>query len=71
MSVTTKQKLATALMQRLLCNVREVLGNFNKMLKPWEGQEKYLFFLKNATVVANTAQGGSKKKCASLPKGKL
>ena len=31
----TKQKLATALTQRLLSNVRDVIGNFIKMLKPW------------------------------------
>ena len=71
MSIATKQKLAIALTRRLLSNVRDVIGNFKKMLKPWGGQEKYPFFPENATVVATTAQGGSKKKCISLPKGKL
>ena len=70
-SVMTNQKLATAPTQRLLSNVRDVIGNSNKMLKPCRGQEKYPFFLKNATVAATTAQGKSKKKCISLPKGKL
>ena len=71
MSVATKQKLGTALMQRLLRNVRDVIGNFKKMLNPWGGQQKYAFFLENATVVATTAEGGSKKKCLYMPKGKL
>ena len=26
-------------------NVRDIIGNFKKMLKPWGGQEKYPFFL--------------------------
>ena len=39
------------------------------MLKPWGRQEKFPFSFKNATVVATTAQEGSKKKCISLPKG--
>ena len=46
MSVSTKQKLATALTQRLLSNVRDVIVNFKKMLKPWGGQEKYPFSFK-------------------------
>ena len=29
-----------------LFSVREIIGNFKKMLKPWGGQEKYPFFLK-------------------------
>ena len=69
MSVMTKQKLATALTQRLLSNVRDVVGNFKKMLKPCARQEKFAVSFKNATVVATTAQGGSNKKCISLPKG--
>ena len=32
---------------------------------------KIPFFSSNATVVATTAQGRSKKKCISRPKGKL
>ena len=43
--VTTKHKLATALTQRLLSNVTVVIGNFNKMLKPSEAQDKYPFFV--------------------------
>ena len=43
MSVMTKQKLATALTQRFLSNVTDVVGNFKQMLKPWGGQEKFLF----------------------------
>ena len=46
MSVMTKQKLATALMQRLLSNVRDVIGKFKKMLKLWGGQEKFPFSFK-------------------------
>ena len=39
------QKLATALVQRPLFSVREVIGNFEKMLKPRVGQEIYPFFI--------------------------
>ena len=42
----TEQKLATALMQRLLSNVRDVIENFKKIFKPWGGQEKFPFSLK-------------------------
>ena len=69
MSFMTQQNLATALMQHLLLDVRDVIGNLKEMLKPWGGQEKFPFSFKNATVVATTAQGGSKKKCISLPEG--
>ena len=46
MSVMTKQNLATALTRRLLSDVRGVIGNFKKILKPWGGQEKFPFSLK-------------------------
>ena len=69
MSVTTKQKLATALTQRLLSNVRDVIGNFKKMLKPWGAQEKYPFSIKMRQWWPQQHKGGSKKKCISLPKG--
>ena len=39
----TMQKLATALTQRFLLNVRDVIGNFNKVLKPWGGQDNFPF----------------------------
>ena len=39
----TKRKLATALAQRPLSDVRDVVGNFKKMLKPRGGQEKFPF----------------------------
>ena len=42
----TKQNLATALTQRLLSNVRDVIRNFKRMLKPWGGQEKFPFSFK-------------------------
>ena len=41
----TRQKVVPALTQRLLSNVRDVIGNFKKMLKPWGGQEQFPFFL--------------------------
>ena len=41
-----RKKLATALTQRPLYSVREVIGNFKKMLKPWGGQKKYPFSFK-------------------------
>ena len=44
MSVMTKQKLATAVTQRFLSNVRDVTGNLKKMLKPSAGQEEIPFF---------------------------
>ena len=71
MSLMSKETLVTALTQRLLSNFRVVMGNFKKMLKPLGGQENVAFFLRNATGVATTAQGGSKRKCLSLPKGQL
>ena len=43
MSFMTQQSLATALMQRLPLNVRDVIGNFKSMLKPWGGQKKFTF----------------------------
>ena len=43
MSVMTEQKLPTALTQRFLSNIRDVIQNFKKMLKPWEGEEKFPF----------------------------
>ena len=46
MSVMTKQNLATALTQRLLSNVRDVIGNFKKMLKPLGGQKNLRFSFK-------------------------
>ena len=42
-AVTTRQNLAPALTQRPLYSVRDAIGNFTKMLKPWGDQEKYPF----------------------------
>ena len=69
MSVMTKQNLATALMQRLLSNVRDVIGNFEKMLKPWGGQEKFPFSIEIPQWRPPQHRGG-KKKCISLLKGR-
>ena len=43
MSVMTNQKLATALTQRILSKVRDVIAYFKKMLKQWGGQGNSLF----------------------------
>ena len=43
MSFMTQQNLATALMQRLLLNVGDVIGNSKGMLRPWGGQEEFPF----------------------------
>ena len=61
MSVTTKQKLATALTKRLLSNVRDVIGNFKKMLKPSGGQEKYPFSFKMRQWWPPQHKGGVRK----------
>ena len=61
MSVMTKQKLATALTQRLLSDVSNVIGNFKKMLKPWGGQEKFPFSFKMRQWWPPQHKGGVKK----------
>ena len=61
MSVMTKQKLATALTQRLLSNVGDVIGNFKKMLKPWEGQEKFPFSFEMRQWWPSQHKGGVRK----------
>ena len=43
--------LATALMQRLLSNVRDVIENFKNMLKRWGGQEKVYLPVKRLALV--------------------
>ena len=61
MSLMTQQTLATALMQRLLSNVRDVIGNFKKMLKPWGGQGKFPFSLKTRQWWPPQHKGGVRK----------
>ena len=61
MSVMTKQKLATALTQRLLSDVSNVIGKFKKMLKPWGGQEKFPFSFKMRQWWPPQPKGGVKE----------
>ena len=65
----TKQNLATTLTQPCLSNVRNVIGTFKKMLKPWGGQQKFPFSFKMRQWWPPQHKGGSKKKCISLLKG--
>ena len=60
---TEQQKSASHGERPFFC-VRETIGILKYMWKPRKGQKKSLF-PKSATVVATTAQGGSKKKCFS------
>ena len=46
MSFMTQLDLATALMQRLLSTVRDVIGNFTYMLKPWGGEKNFPFSIR-------------------------
>ena len=61
MSVMTKQKLATALKQRLLSNVRDVIGILKKMLKQRGGQEKFSFSFKMQQWWSPQHKGGVRK----------
>ena len=45
MSVITKQKMGTALTQRLLSNVRDVMGNVEKDVEAMGRPRKVAFFL--------------------------
>ena len=60
---TEQQKSASHGERPFFC-VREAIGILKYVWKPRKGQEK-IPFSPNATVVATTAQGGSKKKCFS------
>ena len=63
----TKQKLATALTQRFFLNVRDVIGNLIKMLKPLGGQELLHFPFLMRQWWPPQHKGGGNKKCISLP----
>ena len=67
----TKQKLATALTQRLLSDVRDVIGNFKKMLKPWAGQKKFPFSFKMRQWWPPQHKGGVGKNVFPCQKGEL
>ena len=67
----TRQNLATAMVQRPLYSVRELIGNFKNDAETPGRSRKIPFFPYTATVVPSTAQGRSMKKCISMPKGNL
>ena len=56
----TKQKVATAVTS-LLSNVRDVIVNLKKMLKPWGGQEKFPFSFKMRQGWPPQHKGGVRK----------
>ena len=64
MSRTQQQKGASHGERPFFC-VREAIGIFKVDVETEERPRKKSLFSENATVVATTAQGGSKKKCFS------
>ena len=61
MSVMTQHILATALMQRLLSNARDVIGKSKQMLTPWGDQEKFRFSFKMRQWWPPQHKGGVRK----------
>ena len=71
MSVMTKQNLATALTQRLLSHIRDVIRRFKKMLKPWGGQKKFPFSFKMRQLWPPQHKGGVRKNVSPCQKVSL